>query len=217
MKKLITLTFSLITFFLVSFGIVVAFKIPILEDPTPLFELDVVQMKIASITLLSLDIILPIPGSLIMIGNGTYFGWFEGTILSVIGGMISTFIGFYLGKQPQLIQRFLSDKEKNKASELIQKWGILIVAVSRPIPLLSESICIMAGCSNISNSKMFFYSFLGYLPGAFIYAYSGELLQYDDQLGSISFIIVLGISVIFWGIGKLFKSSKWGKENTSVS
>lgn len=214
MSKILKITGYLILFFLLSFGIVVALDIPILNDPAPLFVLPSYMLMVGSVSLLGLDIFLPVPGSLIMVGNGSYFGFVTGASLSLLGAIISTFLGYFLGKKGNVYQKILSNDEIDNAQKYIQKYGALIIIVTRPIPLLSESICVMAGVTKIPFKKMFIYSLIGYLPSILLYTYAGTSLSESDEYGTYSFIAVIVLAGLFWGIGQLFSKEKW-KESTN--
>src|SRR5687767_6727372 len=56
-----------------------------------------VALAVAGVLLLGVDVLLPVPSSVVMIGNGVLFGVVAGGLLSVLGGLISSALGYYLG------------------------------------------------------------------------------------------------------------------------
>lgn len=80
-------------------------------------------------------------------------------------------------------------------------------ARSLPVPLLSETMSIIAGTSSISITQMIISSIAGLFPAALIYAITGAYALTLDS-GLYSFILVIGIAGIFWVAGHFIKKSK---------
>lgn len=196
---------SILVIFLISFLIVDSLKLSILNDMSILNESGGIVAALGGVALLTLDIILPIPSSLIMIGNGMLFGAFWGFILSMVGGLTASMIGFFLGRGGSgLIKKIATHEELQTAERLMQKWGILAVVITRPVPLLSETMSIIAGTSSINISKMFFASIAGLFPAALIYALTGAYALELDS-GLYSFLLVIGVAGLIWLYGKFFQ------------
>jgi uncharacterized membrane protein YdjX (TVP38/TMEM64 family) len=207
MKRYIYISLVLISFFLITFSAVEYFNIPLLKDPSYLQQQGGIIAALGGFLLLVSDIVLPVPGSLIMIGNGALFGVFSGTMLSLAGGLVASVLGFQIGRKGnKLINRFISEKEKESAEKLMTKWGYLAIIVTRPIPLLSETTIIIAGTTDLKWNKMFLSSALGFLPGAYIYALTGASAISAD-MSIYSFLIVLAVTAIFWLAGKFIKKT----------
>lgn len=197
--------FAVLCFFMASFGLIMWLDVPLLTDPSYLLDKGGIVAALVSVGLLAGDIVLPVPSSLLMIANGALFGVALGTALSMLGGLMSTFIGFYIGRKgDKLINRFVKEKERERAEAIIRKWGLLALIVTRPVPLLAETVSIMAGSAGISGKQVFWTSVLGYLPGAFLYALTGASALTIES-GLISFSVVIGIAFLFWLIGYLMR------------
>jgi uncharacterized membrane protein YdjX (TVP38/TMEM64 family) len=159
-----------------------------------------------SILVLSSDILLPIPSSMVMLLNGKLFGVFTGTCISVIGLSISTLIGFYIGlKSKKRLQVFIQPNQQLEAERLFSKWGMIMLIVSRPIPLLSESISIIAGMHKVSISTLVISTLLGSIPGAWVYAYYGFTSnQVSNQY--LGFLLVMAIAALAFILSIIFKN-----------
>ncbi|MFL5765262.1 MAG: TVP38/TMEM64 family protein [Bacteroidia bacterium] len=202
MKRYIYISLVLITFFLITFSAVEYFNVPLLKDPSYLGQKGGLIAAIGGFLLLVSDIVLPVPGSLIMIGNGALFGVYLGTLFSVAGGMAMSAVGFLIGKKGvRFINRFISDKEQETGKKLMEQWGYLAILVTRPVPLLSETVIIIAGSTGLKFRKVMLASLLGYLPGAYIYALAGASAISEDN-AAYSFLIVIGVAALFWFTGK---------------
>ena len=201
MKKYLTIVGCLLLFFVLLFLLVEQLNLPILTDPSYLMETKSISSAIASVVLLTVDIFLPVPSSLIMIANGALFGIVIGSLLSLVGNLSAAVIGFFIGRRGgSLLERLLSRSQRVQANRLLEKWGLLAIIVTRPIPLLAETTVIVAGTSEISWSKMALATFAGSLPASLLYALTGATAaSFDNSL--LMFGLVLLIAGGFWLVG----------------
>jgi uncharacterized membrane protein YdjX (TVP38/TMEM64 family) len=129
---------------------------------------------IGSITLLWIDIFLPIPSSVVMIANGHIFGLWIGALVSLIGGVGSSYIAFYIGRYLKpFVENKMTVKQQKYYRSIIQRWGIWAFIVSRPIPVMSESIALMSSSLSLKSWQVIIYSTITYLPFTFLYAHWG--------------------------------------------
>lgn len=155
-----------------------------------------------SVLLLVSDVFLPVPSSLIMILNGALYGPWLGACLSVVGGVGATCAGYALGRGgTTVVRRWVSDAELERARLFFRRWGILAVIVSRPVPLLAETVAIMAGLSGWGFGRTLLSALGGVLPVAIIYALSGAMASQQDY-GLLTFFLVMGIGAAAWWIGR---------------
>jgi uncharacterized membrane protein YdjX (TVP38/TMEM64 family) len=202
LKRYVLVMFGLLVFFLVLFGLAEALQLPFLTDPMPwLRETGPLAMAVG-IGLLVVDVLLPVPSSMVMLAHGALFGAWLGTALSLAGCMGAASFGFWLGRRGgKVLERLITQQEKQEADTLLQKWGALALLVTRPLPLLAETTAILAGASPMSWSRMLLSSFLGSLPACGLYAWAGATsAQYTH--GAVMFGLVVLIAAIFWFGGK---------------
>ena len=202
------LFFLLCVFILLGFFIANEMHIQLLQDPAFILQRGGVIAALVGIALLVADVLLPVPSSLIMIANGAMFGIWTGTLLSMIGGVLASMAGFYLGKKGAVIvNKFIPVTEQERAKVLMEKWGLLAVIITRPVPVLAESVSIIAGVVKIKNSQMLFASVAGLLPAAIIYAVTGAY-SITAQSTVWSFVSVIFIGGIFWIAGRIYSGRK---------
>lgn len=167
---------------------------------------------IASFLVLSADIFIPVPSSLVMILNGKVLGFFFGTLLSTTSGTVSSCIGFYLGrKSGSLIDRFFSKKEQQVSTNIFSRYGKPAIPVSKALPIISEAISFLSGTTGISFSSFFWYSLLGHFVISAVYAYAGSFSSEIDS-NLLSGAIILLVLLIFWGISKLMSKKALQKK-----
>ncbi len=203
MKKYLTIVGCLLLFFLLTFLIVEQLNLPILTEPSYLMETKSISTAVAGVALLTLDVFLPVPSSLIMIANGALFGIALGSLLSLVGNLNAALIGFFIGRRGgALLDQFISRSQRAQANRLLEKWGLLAIIVTRPIPLLAEATVIMAGTSAISWQRMALASLAGALPASLLYALTGATAaSFNNSL--LTFGLVLLIAGGFWLVGKI--------------
>lgn len=198
MKRYLILFIGLMGFILLSFFLVNALEIPFLSDPQYLFEGQGFLAAMMSISLLATDVLFPIPSSIIMVANGAMFGAFLGSIVSMIGMLIATILGFFIGQKGETyLSNFVSKEEQATGIKLMNKWGILAIILTRSIPVLSESIIVMSGFMGMRFKQIIIPSILGLLPSVVIYAVTGAYaVNLESNLLSLG--LVLLVTLLFW-------------------
>lgn len=211
MRTYYIISLTLLLAFLALFGLVAWLDIALLSDPSYIMNKGGLLAGLAGVGLLASDIILPVPGSLVMVANGALFGIWLGTLLSLIGGLLSSWIGFAIGRRgAKIIHKIASAEEQERAEQMLQKWGIFAVIVSRPVPLIGETISVMAGASTLPMYKLILASIVGVLPAAILYAAVGVYAT-ELKAGIIGTVAVVILAGIVWAIGKRMNRSKTPK------
>jgi uncharacterized membrane protein YdjX (TVP38/TMEM64 family) len=165
---------AVLAFFLALFLVGEAAGIPLLEDPTPWLERAGWLSAAIGVTLLAVDVLLPIPSNVIMIAHGALFGTLVGTLLSLAGSMAAAAAGVWIGRRggPLLAMAVPAD-ERARANAILERWGVLAIVVSRPLPLLAETITVLAGASSLGWGRAMVAALLGSLPPCLFYAWAG--------------------------------------------
>lgn len=189
-------------FFLVTYLIVEALHVPVLTDPTPLLSHAGVLSAVFGVGLLVVDVLLPVPSSLVMIAHGALFGILHGALLSLVGRAGSLLLGYYLGvKFLPFAKRFIPEREMVTARAMLERWGTLAIILSRPLPILSETVAIMTGVSSLSLKKALPAAIIGSLPEAVLFAVTGELALGFD-VTALVFISIILVSGVVWFISR---------------
>lgn len=193
---------------LLLFFVVQALQLPFLaEDTSFLLSQKKWVAALAGVGLLIVDVVAPVPSSIVMLANGMLFGPVGGTLLSMVGGFGAASVGYWMGTQGERVgKRWLGDAALARANDFFQKHGMMAVIVSRPIPILAEAITIMAGISRMSARKFFPAVVLGLLPTAIIYAVAGAYTL-NFQSGLYVFLAVIALAGAVWLVGKLVMRS----------
>lgn len=206
MKRYLLFMASMIAFFLMIFLAVEALGLPLLIDPTPWMRHGGVAAAVLGVSLLIADVLLPVPSSLVMVAHGALFGVWTGTVLSLLGSVGAALFGFSLGRRGgKLLERIVSPEERNRADLILARWGALAIVITRPIPLLAETVAIMAGASSsLGWGRMALAALVGSLPPALLYALTGAAVA-NFQSTSLMFGMVLLVTGSFWLIARLLE------------
>jgi uncharacterized membrane protein YdjX (TVP38/TMEM64 family) len=202
MRRWILLAVSIAVVLLAMFFIAMASGVSLFEDPTPLLKGGRVLAAIAGVLLLVADVFLPVPSSLVMVAHGALFGMTAGTILSLIGSTAAALTGFAVGRAGNdAIRRWVTPAQHDRAGAMLQRWGVLAIAVTRPVPILAETVSILAGSSPLTWLQVALSAAVGSLIPSLAYAWAGS-----HAGGAVNHVLVFGgviaVSGVLWAIGR---------------
>ncbi|WP_205500740.1 TVP38/TMEM64 family protein [Rufibacter psychrotolerans] len=167
-----------------------------------------ITYSVVSFCFLASDILLPVPNSLIMLLNGKVVGVFWGTLLSLFSGLLSSLLGFYLGRKANpWLGRMFSGHEEEASSALFQRYGKTAIALSKALPVLSEAVSFVSGTTSTSLKDFLVYSVAGHLVVSLVYAYAGSQFQALDP--GLLAIMVMGCALVLsWLLQRTLKKKR---------
>lgn len=142
--------------------------------------------------LLAGDILLPVPSSVVSTACGFFLGFVVGTCASLAGMMVSCAAGYVLGRvfgRP-LAARLVGDREIDVLDGLSSRYGLWVVIVTRPVPVLAEAAVLFAGVSRLPWSRFAWISTFSNLGISAVYAFIGA---FSAELNS--FLLAFGGSI----------------------
>ncbi|HEX6099415.1 MAG TPA: VTT domain-containing protein [Thermoanaerobaculia bacterium] len=169
-----------------------------LEDPAPLLR----GVAVAGVLLLVADVVLPVPSSLVMAAHGALFGTAAGALLSILGSTLAALTGFALGRAGNdVIRRFVTPAEHDRAGAMLRRWGVLAIVLSRPVPILAETVAILAGSSPLTWRQTALAAAAGSLAPSVVYAWAGA---HANGAASHALIFggVLAVTGVLWYVGR---------------
>lgn len=193
---------------LVAFFAAQASGIVWLEDPSVLMTLAKPLAALAGVLLLTLDVFLPVPSILVMVANGSLFGTSLGAILSLIGSVGAVLTGFAVGRAGNgMIQRLVTPRQHERAGALLKRWGVVAIAASRPIPVLAETVAILAGSSPLTWAQALWAGIAGSIVPCVVYAWAGESALGFGMQTAIFGGVLAGTALVFF-LGRRWSSSQ---------
>ena len=130
----------------------------------------------AGIALLAGDLVLPIPGTIVISALGYIYGAFLGGLVAVVGLVAAGFAGYGVGRllgEP-FARRWLGNRDFEKGQRLFTRRGGWLVAVSRALPILPEVISCSAGLMRMPVRQFTAALLCGSVPMGFVFASVGQ-------------------------------------------
>lgn len=179
---------------LAVFGVVELLELPLLTDPLPMLGEGTATAAAVSVALLASDALLPVPSSLVMVANGGLFGAVAGSVLSVLGAMGSALLAFYLGRRGgRLLAAAAAPRQVEAAERFFARWGGLAVMLSRPLPILAETIAMLAGAGRMGLRRFSLSALAGCVPICIAYAVAGAAA---DRYVGLAAIVLPGAALL---------------------
>jgi uncharacterized membrane protein YdjX (TVP38/TMEM64 family) len=156
------------------FAVAEALQAPILSDPGAWSDSGAVAVAAGGVLVLLIDVGLPVPSSFVMATLGAVHGTWVGGLLSLAGVTGATLLGFAVGRAGTgVVRRLATPDEHDRANALLRRWGALAIVVTRPIPILAETVAILAGASPLGWTRTAIAAVVGAVPPSFAYAAAG--------------------------------------------
>lgn len=149
--------------------------------------------------LLAADVFLPVPSSVIMVLSGAAFGVWWGSLLALTGSVLGEWVGFELVRRfgRRASSRLAGDDELEEVNRFFERYGALAVIVTRPLPVVMETMSLVAGLSHMSRRVFLGASIIGTAPIVVVYAYAGAISR---EVGSLlpAVVILIGVAAAGW-------------------
>lgn len=153
---------------------------------------------LALVFILALQVVLaPLPGQFFGIASGFIYGPWIGTLLSMLGLTLGSFIAFYLGRRfgRPLIERLVRKKTIKKFDFLVNRRGPVTIFLLFLLPVFpDDAICFIAGLTKIPIPNLVVLAVLGRLPGFLTLNFVGAGVAYQNIESSI--ILFTGLMVL---------------------
>jgi uncharacterized membrane protein YdjX (TVP38/TMEM64 family) len=153
--------------------------------------------------LLVLDVILPVPSSIVSTASGVLLGFWQGAAVVWLGMMGACLFGYALGSRATgVARRFVGDDGLIRAERLASRYGDWTILVCRPVPVLAEASVIFAGIIRAPFPRFAWLTAASNLGIALGYAAFGAFSMRVDSF-LLAFIGALVIPGIVMGITKI--------------
>jgi uncharacterized membrane protein YdjX (TVP38/TMEM64 family) len=173
MRRLVLLWLGLVGILLALFVAVEHAGMPLLTDPGRQLRRATVLVALLSVSLLVVDAALPVASSAVMLLNGAVFGVVGGTVLSTCGAVGALVLAAWIGRRG--LSRMVpgADDDDPRVAELLQRYGTAAIILSRPVPLLAESVAMVAGAAGMPWWRLLAAGTAGIVPLSMVYALAG--------------------------------------------
>lgn len=182
-----------VLFVLIGLVLVELLRPELLTDPRPWLE-DAGSVAAAlGVGLLVADVLVPAPSSVVMVELGALFGVVPGALLSLAGATGATLVAFAVGRRGRSMIARREDAEQQAAvRRFVARSGLLALVVTRPVPVLAETVAVLAGATPMPWRTALLGSVLGNLVPAVVYAVAGSYARgLADQLLVLGLVLLL--------------------------
>lgn len=165
--------------------------------------------------LLFIDLFIAVPTMTIIILAGYFIGFELALFYTTLGLLCASLTGYLLSKKygEKILDKLSSDEEqKQEMTNLFNKHGVLVLILSRAVPMLPEISSCLAGTCNMSFKRFLLAWFLGTIPYVCVMSYAGSISNLDNPMPAI--YAALGITTIFWFTWMLFM--KFNKKTSTI-
>lgn len=153
----------------------------------------------AGILLLASDLVLPVPGTVVISALGYVYGTVLGGAVAATGLTAAGLLGYWGGRLfgEKSARRWLGDRDYEAGRRLFENGGGWVVALSRALPILPEVVSCTAGLVRMPFRRFVTALACGSVPMGFLFAAIGR--SGHDAPGW-AFALSLAVPAVLWGI-----------------
>ena len=138
------------------------------------------------VALLAVDIVLPVPSSVVNTFAGKVLGFWGGTAAAWCGMTLGSIAAFGLVRvlgRP-IARRLSSEEDLARAESMADRYGILILVLARPVPVIAEASVVLMGIMQLGWWRFLLAVSLSNLGIAAVYAALGNRVQLPIALAA---------------------------------
>jgi uncharacterized membrane protein YdjX (TVP38/TMEM64 family) len=157
----------------------------------------------AIVGLLTFDVLLPVPSSIVSTGAGVLLGFAAGTAVVWAGMMTGVVVAYAFGARASgAARRLVGEQSLERARTLAARYGDWAIVICRPVPVLAEATVVVAGLVRASLRRILIITAAANLGIAAGYAAVGAFAMRVDSF-VIAFVGALLIPAAAFGIARL--------------
>ena len=163
------------------------------QDISPLYVGSIVAL------LLFVDLFIAMPTLTVTILAGFFLGHLYGSMAALIGLISAGSCGYALSSRygDKVFNFLIKDREqREEAIASFQKHGVMMILLSRAMPMLPEICACLAGASKMSYLKFICCWLLSTVPYVLIATYAGSISSIDNPKPAL--YTAIGISALLW-------------------
>ena len=171
-KALLFLAFGLLMFFFYRSGILSFEQVEAIKAFVLSFGM---YAPLIFIVLFTLAPLVFFPDGILALAGGLIFGFTIGSVYIIVGALCGGSLSFFLARwYSKKMHEKLANEKLIHFHRSVQSHGFLMILLLRLVPLVPFNIIsYSAGFSTIRYRDFFFATFLGMMPGVFVYANIG--------------------------------------------
>ena len=154
----------------------------------------------ATFLLLAADLLLPVPGSVVISGAAMVIGWPLAALAGTAGLLAGNLAGYWLCRLAgrKAFERFVTPEEAGKFGKWLDRWGPAALVVSRLVPVMAETLSCMAGLARMHFGRFLGGLVVGTVPFALFFACVGHYLGRAENGPGWALAIALALPAAGW-------------------
>jgi len=208
MKTLIKLFLIISTFFALTFVVIKLTGVITVDDIKAWLNaassVSPVYIGMVVVVLLFADLFIAIPTLTVCILSGYFLGFGIGAAFNVVGVGLAGVCGYLLSRSigRDILIKIVRDPAKiNEMENIFNKHGVVMILLSRALPILPEATACIAGFTKMPMWKFLFAWFFSSYPYVAIAAYAGSISTIDTPMPAIFTAIFLSTSLwLMWAV-----------------
>lgn len=151
----------------------------------------------AGIGLLAADLVLPVPGTVVMSALGLVYGTMTGGLVAAAGSTVAGLLGYGVGRLigEKAARKLLGDRDFEKGRGLFSRGGGWMIALSRALPILPEALSCTAGLVRMPFGRFLASLVCGSVPVGFLYAWIGAV---GREAPGWTMVFSIAVPAILW-------------------
>lgn len=152
---------------------------------------------LAGCALLLMDLVLPVPGTVVMSALGFLYGTFIGAMWGFLGSFLAGLCGYGCGRlfTEKAAVRFLGEKDYQRGKAMVARGGGWVIALSRAVPILPEALAVTAGMLRMPLASFALALACGSLPMALLFSWIGAT-GHDRPV--LTMVLSFAVPAVLW-------------------
>lgn len=128
------------------------------------------------VLILGSDLLLPVPSSLLITHASVRLGVLGGTMVGFFGITIGSLLGFVCARWwgQRFVERKVSEADRRNLTDLMNRYGLLVVVLLRPVPILAEASVLLLGLGQMKFLRFLFWLCLSNFFVSLFFALLGD-------------------------------------------
>ena len=151
------------------------------------------------VLLLFADLFIAVPTMTVIILSGYFLGFQTAMMFSFFGLMLAAFSGYLISRiwGNLLLQKInKNEMQRLEMQTLFHEYGVLVLILSRAMPILPEVSACLAGVTKMPFKKFLLGWGLGSIPYLSIVTYAGSISSFDNPFPAI--VTAIAITSSLW-------------------
>ena len=163
----------------------------------------------AVVALLALDVLLPVPSSVVSTAAGAALGFLPGLAASTAGMTLGSMLGYACGRKwgLPLTRRMVRERDLEQVSARFQKGAGWALAVMRPVPVLAEASALFAGVAGVPLAQYITITTLANIGISALYCAAGAKALHSSSF-LLAFAASIGLPGLAMAISELIRRSR---------